>query len=186
MPYQPPTPLQTLIDGVRSEWQAHTERHTSGGGWGTFRALVSVLQVAASFVLAVGLLLQFPFVLAPFGETHWIRRFVPSLFELGILVIVAAPEWLDGYFFARADKALRAYGAIKIVDPERRPSFPPGEGALRMLWFGQVASRLTNLAVHVIFAVLLSAGAFYAARATMQATPGYSAAGNAPNAAANP
>jgi hypothetical protein len=164
------TPL--LISRIHAEWEAHTLRHTLGGGWGTFRAIASVLQVAATLVLAFGFVLQFPIVLQTVGDVAWLRRLTPSQFELAMLTLVTTPEWLDVYFFGQADRVLRDLGVIKRLSSDPPPSTVPAEGTLRALWICQLLSRLSNLAMHVVFAVLLAGAIFYGVSNNFRDTPG--------------
>ena len=164
------TPL--VVSRVHMEWEAHTLRHKQGGGWGTFRSLASVLQVAATLVLAFGVAVQFPLVVEALGDASWVQRLTPSPFELAMLTIVTTPEWLDVYFFGQADRVLRDLGVIKRLATDPDPGPLPSEGWLRTLWVFQVLSRLANLSIHVIFAVLLAGAIFFGVSNNFRDTPG--------------
>ena len=174
MPRPSPQHVAALLQNIHLEWEKHTNRHKVGQGWGTFRSLVSVLQVAAGLLLAFGVILQVPGVLSAFAPEHWIHRFVPTPFELLMLLIATGPEWLEVYFFGRADSVLRSSGVVKRISIDA-PIQRHSSTSLRGVWYGQVLSRLANIAVHVVFAVALSAMIFYAVRGNFGNTPGLAA-----------
>lgn len=153
------------LDRVHREWILHTLRHQRGRGWGAFRSLVSVLQVAFTFVLVTGFTAQTPLIaeVLPNGLPR-VSSLLPSVPELGLLALFVVPEWLEVFFFGRADEVLRSYRILKPLSPDDLPPSPPllsrSALGLEALRFCQLSSRLINVAVHVSFGVILSVALF--------------------------
>jgi len=162
---RPHSSHRSALNGVHREWIAHTLRHQRGRGWGVFRALASVLQVAFTFALVIGLAAQAPLIAEVLpNSAPQVSRLLPSVPEMGLLALFVIPEWLEVFFFGRANAVLRSYRILKTVSPDDVPPPPPlfSQSALGLeaLRFGQATSRLLNLAVHTLFGVVLSLALF--------------------------
>ena len=129
-----------------------------------FRGIVSVLQVAGTFVLVMGFAAQSTPVGAAFRGDEWAARLLLDPSELFVGAILIVPAWLDILFFGIADRTLRTCGLLK--DPIQYDPKPlrVSAGSLQALWLGQILSRFANLAAHVALAAILSTAVIFVMR----------------------